>query len=45
MGAEKLRCTVMLAITANGLKLTPYVLFKCETMAKKLPQEITVQVE
>lgn len=33
-GAEKLRCTVMLAVTADGRKLPPYVIFKRKTLPK-----------
>jgi hypothetical protein len=33
-GCEKQRCTVMLAITADGRKLLPYVIFKRQTMPK-----------
>jgi hypothetical protein len=43
MGAEKQHCTVMLAITADGQKLPPYMVFKCKFMAKdKFPQGIIV---
>jgi hypothetical protein len=46
MGAEKQRCTIMLAITADGQKLPPYVVFKCKTMAKeKFPQGIIIRVQ
>lgn len=33
-GAEKQRCTVMLAVTADGRKLRPYVIFKRKTIPK-----------
>jgi hypothetical protein len=46
MGAEKQRCTVMQAITANGQKLPPYVVFKRKVMAKeKFSRGIIVQVQ
>jgi hypothetical protein len=32
--AEKQRCTVMLAVTADGGKLPPYVIFKRKTLPK-----------
>ena len=45
-GAEKQRCTVMLAITADGHKLIPYTIFKCKTLPKeKLPSGIDVRVQ
>ena len=34
-GAEKQRCTVVLAITADGHKLIPYAIFKCKTLPKE----------
>jgi hypothetical protein len=35
----------MLAITADGQKMPPYVVFKCKMMAKdKFPQGIIVQI-
>jgi hypothetical protein len=46
MEAEKQRCIVMIAITANGQKLPPYVVFKHKTTAKeKFPQVIIVRVQ
>jgi hypothetical protein len=33
-GCEKQCCTMMLAITADGRKLLPYVIFKRNTMPK-----------
>lgn len=33
-GVEKQRCTVMLAVTADGQKLPPYVSFKQKTLPK-----------
>ena len=45
-GAEKQRCTVMLAITADGHKLLPYAIFKHATLPKeKLPTGIVVRVQ
>lgn len=45
-GAEKMRCTVMLAITADGRKLPPYVIFKRKTLPKgPLPKGIHVRVQ
>jgi hypothetical protein len=45
-GAKKQRCTVMLAITADGQNLPPYVVFKCKIMAKeKFPRGIIVWVQ
>jgi hypothetical protein len=45
-GAEKQRCAAMLAITAGGQKLPPYVVFKCKMIAKeKFPQGIIVWVQ
>jgi len=42
--AEKQRCTVMLAITADGGKLPPYVIFK--TLPKeKFPPGMHVRVQ
>jgi hypothetical protein len=38
--AEKQRCTVMLAVTADRQKLPPYVVFKRTTMEGKFPQGI-----
>lgn len=37
-GCEKQRCTVMLAVTADGRKLPPYVVFKRKTMPKGMPK-------
>lgn len=46
-GNERLRCTVMLAVTADGNKLPPYVIFKRKTMPKglQLPRGILVSVQ
>ena len=33
-GAEKQRCTVMLAVTVDGGKLPPYVIFKRKTLPR-----------
>uniref|UniRef100_H9GL38 HTH CENPB-type domain-containing protein n=1 Tax=Anolis carolinensis TaxID=28377 RepID=H9GL38_ANOCA len=46
-GNEKLRCTVMLAITADGNKLPPFVIFKRKTMPKRVqfPHGIHVRVQ
>jgi hypothetical protein len=45
-GCEKQRCTAMLAITADGRKLPPYVIFKRTAMPKaKLPNGIHVRVQ
>lgn len=45
-GADKQRCTVMLAVTADGRKLPPYVIFKRKTLPKaKFPQGIYVRVQ
>lgn len=45
-GAEKQRCTVMLAITSDGRKLPPYVIFKRKTMPKEtFPKGIIVRVQ
>jgi hypothetical protein len=35
-GNDKNRFTVMLAVTADGQKLTPYVVFKRKTMPKEI---------
>lgn len=44
-GCEKLRCNVMLAITADGTKLPPYVIFKRKTMPiDNIPKGIHVRV-
>jgi hypothetical protein len=32
VGSEKQRCTIMLAVTVDGQKLIPYVVFKQEMM-------------
>jgi hypothetical protein len=45
-GAEKQRCTVMLAVTADGGKLPPHVIFKRKTLPKeKFPPGIHVRVQ
>lgn len=46
-GNEKLRCTVMLAITADGRKLPPYIIFKRKTIPKgvQFPRGIHVRVQ
>jgi hypothetical protein len=45
-GAKKQHCTTMLAITADGQKLPPYVVFKRKTVAKEMfPQGIIVWVQ
>jgi len=45
-GAEKQRCTVMLAVTADGGKLPPYVIFKRKTLPKeKFPPGFHVRVQ
>lgn len=45
-GSEKQRCTVMLAVTADGRKLAPYVVLKRKTMPKvKFPRGIHVRVQ
>jgi hypothetical protein len=45
-GCKKQRCTVMLAITADGRKLLSYVIFKRKTMPKaKLPYGVHVHVQ
>jgi len=45
-GGEKQRCTVMLAVTADGGKLPPYVIFKRKTLPKeKFPPGIHVRVQ
>jgi 3D (Asp-Asp-Asp) domain-containing protein len=45
-GAEKQHCTAMLAITADGQKLSPCVIFKRKTVAKEMfPQGIIVWVQ
>jgi hypothetical protein len=45
-GAEKQRCTIMLAATADGDKLTPYLIFKRKTLPKeKFPPGIHVRVQ
>ena len=46
VGAKKQRCTVMLAIAADGHKLIPYAIFKRKTLPKeKLPSGIVVRVQ
>lgn len=45
-GAEQLRCTVMLAVTADGNKLPPYVIFKRKTMPKgNFPKGMIIRVQ
>lgn len=45
-GHEKQRCTVMLAVTADGRKLPPYVVFKRKTQPKgQFPRKIHVRVQ
>lgn len=45
-GNEKLRCTAMLAITADGRKLPPYVIIKRKTLPKgKFPRGVHVRVQ
>lgn len=45
-GAEKQRCTVMLAVTADGCKLPPYVIFKKKTLPKgPFPEGIRIHVQ
>lgn len=46
-GNEKQRCTVMLAVLADGRKLPPYVVFKRKTFPKnvKFPRGIFVRVQ
>lgn len=46
-GAEKQRCTVMLAVTADGAKLPPYVIFKRKTIPKgvQFPKGLHVAVQ
>lgn len=45
-GAEKQRCTVMLAVTADGRKLSPFIIFKRKTLPKaKFPPGIHVRVQ
>uniref|UniRef100_A0A147BLR1 Putative pogo transposable element n=1 Tax=Ixodes ricinus TaxID=34613 RepID=A0A147BLR1_IXORI len=45
-GAEKQRCTVMLAVTADGRKLPPYVIFKRKTLPKgKFPPGVHIRVQ
>lgn len=45
-GAEKQRCTVMLAVTADGRKLPPFVVFKRKTLPKNtLPAGIHVRAQ
>jgi len=44
-GAEKQTCTTTLAVTADGGKLPPYVIFKGKTLPKeKFPPGIHIQV-
>ncbi|CAI7781677.1 unnamed protein product [Closterium sp. NIES-53] len=45
-GYEKERITVMLAVTASGLKLPPYVVFKRKTIAKvPIPAGVVVRAQ
>ncbi|CAI7891540.1 unnamed protein product [Closterium sp. NIES-53] len=45
-GYEKERVTVMLAVTARGLKLPPYVIFKCKTIPKvPIPAGVVVRAQ
>lgn len=45
-GAEKQRCTVMLAVTADGRKLPPYVILKRKTLPKgNFPRGVHVRVQ
>lgn len=45
-GNEKMRCTVMLCITADGNKLPPYIVMKRKTMPKeKFSKKIFVRVQ
>lgn len=45
-GAEKQWCTVMLAVTADGCKLPPYVIFERKTMLKdRVPNGILVRIQ
>jgi hypothetical protein len=45
-GCEKQHCTVMLALTADGRELPPYVIFKRKKMPKaKLPNGVHVCVQ
>uniref|UniRef100_A0A023GJZ4 Putative tigger transposase n=1 Tax=Amblyomma triste TaxID=251400 RepID=A0A023GJZ4_AMBTT len=45
-GAEKQRCTVMLAVTADGRKLPPYVIFKRKTIPKgNFPRGIHIRAQ
>nr|XP_054928945.1 uncharacterized protein LOC129385819 [Dermacentor andersoni] len=45
-GAEKQRCTVMLAVTADGRKLPPFVVFKRKTLPKgTLPAGIHIRAQ
>ncbi|KAH8034404.1 hypothetical protein HPB51_023652 [Rhipicephalus microplus] len=45
-GAEKQKCTVMLAVTADGRKLPPFIIFKRKTLPKaKFPLGIHVRVQ
>lgn len=45
-GAEKQRCTVMLAVTADGRKLPPYVILKRKTIPKgNFPRGIHIRAQ
>lgn len=45
-GAEKQRCTVMLAVTADGRKLPPYVVLKRKTVPKgNFPRGIHIRAQ
>ncbi|KAK8784512.1 hypothetical protein V5799_009125 [Amblyomma americanum] len=45
-GAERQRCTVMLCVTADGLKLPPYVILKRKTIPKGVfPKGIVVRAQ
>ncbi|CAI7764858.1 unnamed protein product, partial [Closterium sp. NIES-53] len=45
-GYEKERLTVMLAVTAGGMKLPPYVVFKRETLPKiPVPRGVVIRVQ
>lgn len=46
-GAEKQRCTVMLAVTSDGRKLPPYIIFRRKTIPKgsKFPAGVHVMAQ
>ena len=46
-GGEKQRCTVMLACTADGKKLPPYIILKRKTMPKNVvfPKGVIIRVQ